>query len=219
MPGWGIVADLMPPEVLDERRVHAVKQKVLLSIVFLLVLCIALFAFTFMRKQAASNALDKESARTTELRSEQAKYSDITAVQSVISSVKAQMATLLASDVNWPQVMGQLHAAMPVGMTISAVQINDTAADTKVGGSASANGGDVLDTSGHSHVATIVINGNAQSPNDVAKFVSTLSKVDGYVGLFPSSTRGTKGATQYTVSVTLTDALLTHRYDVTPGTK
>ena len=49
---------------------------------------------------------------------------------------------------------------------------------------------------------------------EIAAFVNSLGTVPGIVGVFPTSQQANGATLQYTIQLTLTDKLFTHRYDV-----
>jgi hypothetical protein len=211
MPGWGIVANLLPPEVLQARRVRTIRKIVLALLCFLLILAAAGYAYAFMQSRSAGQGLAAEQSRTSQLIAEQHKYSGVTQIQGTVDKVQSQLSTLLAGDVDVSGVLGQVLAKVPAGSVIS--QVTVTLAVPSQGAAASQSGTTSLDTSGHLHIGTITLTGQMPQLTDVSTFVDGLSGITGVVEPFPTTNATTDKGAGFNVQVTLTDQLLSHRFD------
>ena len=76
-----------------------------------------------------------------------------------------------------------------------------------------------LDTSGHPTIGTVTIGGSGRSLDDLPSFVDRLSGVRGFVDVLPTSNQADKTKSEFSVSLSLTDLLLTHAYDAPAGSK
>jgi Tfp pilus assembly protein PilN len=213
MPGWGIVADLTPPELLATRRLKLVRKMLFGGLIVVLVLVVAGFAWAFMQKRSASDSLSAEQARTTLLQAQQQRYSDVTRIQSALAASNSRLAGLMAKDVDLGGLITAIATDKPPGLVIGQLGANVTA--TTSGQSSAANAGaSMLDTSGHTHIGTITITGVATSLNDVSTYVDRLQAVKGVVVPYPSTNQLNAVGVQFTVQLTMTDELFTHEYDV-----
>lgn len=213
MPGWGVVANLLPPEVIVARRVRALRKVIVFALALVLVLAAAGYGYAFWRARAASSALNAEQSRTTELQRQEDQYADVVRMQGTVASVKAQVATLLAKDVDIAQLINGVVAKLPAGATLAQLSLALSTGTTGPGAPAvnTANQA-TLDTSGRPHIGTINLTGQAHDLNQVAAFVSGLASVPGVVGVLPTSQQGNAASVQFTVQLTLTDQVLSHRY-------
>jgi hypothetical protein len=220
-PGWNIVADLTPPELIEARRVTVVRFLVLVAIALVMVCCGG--AYFFVRGQAdlAGQDLGSEQAITSSLLQTQRSFSGITALQNSIASVDKQIATLMAPDVDVPKLLTALQSALPTGMTLNQIDVEIASGGTPSTGSRSggASGPGSLDASGATHIGTITLGGTGTKLADLPVYIDRLSKVNGIFDPFPLTNQATAAGTSFTVQLTLTDALLTQRSATTTGGK
>ena len=207
LPGWYIVADLTPPELVVLRRVAVLRRRVLLGLVAVVALCIATYALAFVghsRAAAESNAADDETAGL--LRSTRT-YAPITQAESAIARLDTQVASVMAADVDAPSVLAEIRSALPASMSLTQVSlVLDTSDPTA--------GTDGLQATGRPTIGTLTISGSGRSIDDLPAFIDRLSQVTGLVDVLPTSNQVVDGATQFSLTASLTDQLRSHRYDV-----
>jgi Tfp pilus assembly protein PilN len=218
MPGWGIVADLLPPEVTEARRVRVLRRVVIIVLASVLVLCLIAYGIAKLGSHSAQNELNAEQAKTMQLTIDQRKYSGVTAIQGQVSQVQSQVAKLLAGDIDFPKVIADIRAQLPPGMTID--QLAVTVLTVTPGASTNGGAAAPLDASGHAHIGTITLSGTGRHLTDISAFVENLKSVKGITQPYPTSNRASDAGTEYNIQVTLTDDVLSHRFDhVTTGGK
>jgi Tfp pilus assembly protein PilN len=212
MPGWGIVADLTPPELSAARRLKALQRLIGAGLAVVIALCVGGYVWAKLQHGSAADALDAANARTTELTVEQAKYAHVTQVEALTKGIDGQVGVLMVDDVDVPVLLAKLRAALPGTMSLTSVNL------TLTSGPAATSPTTSLDTSGGPTIGTVTMTGSAEHMADVADYVSSLSAVRGIVNVVPSSNNaGAAGGAQWTLTLQLTDNLYTHRYDATPG--
>ena len=123
MPGWGIAADLTPPELINTRELRTLRKWIYAGLVLLLVACIGAYVAGARQHSAASAALDKVNAQTVRLQAGERKYTSVTRIQGSVSQVQAQIAALMGSDVDLVKLLGRLRSALPPRMTISSESV------------------------------------------------------------------------------------------------
>jgi Tfp pilus assembly protein PilN len=215
MPGWGIVVDLTPPELIASRRLKVIRKLIALAAVLLLLVCLALYSFAWMQRQSASQALAREQQRTATLQSEQHKYNDVTEMQSSLSQVQGQLRTLLAGDVSFPSLISELRSSLQPGMTIDNLSVTVNLPGASAAGAGSSAAGNSLDTSGHPHIGTITLSGASTTASYIAAFADKLSSLKGLVDVITPSLKAQANGIQYTLTASFTDELLSHEYDST----
>lgn len=215
MPGWGIVTDLLPPEVISARRLRALRKVITMVLLAILVLAGTGYGYGFWRAHRASAALTAEQGRTVELTQQQQKFADVVRIQGTIAEVRGQLTTLLTDDVDFATLIKDVLGKLPTGSSVLQMAVALTVADAQgvSGGTDMA----VLDTSGRAHIGTITLTGQAHSLSQVAAFVTAVAKVRGVVGAVPTSQQGDRNAVQFTVQLTLTDQVLSHHFATTGG--
>jgi len=212
MPGWGIVADLTPPELIASRRLRVLRRGLIVVLVVVVALCAAGYAYGYVKHRSASHDLAAETSTAASLRAQQKRYDAVVTMQATTAQINDQIAKLMTGDVNIAPLIDELRHSLPATMTMSQLTISLNADATK--DSTSTNGG-VLDTSAHAHIGTITITGLALRASDVATFVDHLSALKGVVEPYPLTNEATDGGMQYSIELTLTDELYSHLHDVT----
>ncbi len=120
----------------------------------------------------------------------------------------------MGGDVDLAALMGELRSNLPATMTISEETITISTAGVAGADSSAAAGG--LDTSGLPRIGTITISGTGQTLDDLSDYVDRLNTVTGLVDVLPDREHACAGAsgTQFSITMGLTNALLSHRFDV-----
>jgi uncharacterized protein HemX len=209
MPGWGIVADLTPPELVAARRLKVLQRYIAAGLATVVLLCAAGYAFAYVKNSSASDAVDAANARTTDLTAQQSKYAAVTQLKATTTGITSQTRTLMATDVDMAGLLGTLRRLVPATMALTAVTVSTTPA--------AAGSTPSLDGSARPTIGTITLTGSSHRLVDLASYVSRLSALPGVVDVVPSSnTAGSANVATWNVSLQITDLLYTHRYDVQP---
>lgn len=210
MPGWGIVADLTPPELVAARSLRVLRKQLGAALVLVVLLCAAGYVWAGQRTSAAEDQLATSQATTARLNAQNAKYSNVTQVQSATTSITGQIATLMASDVDVAGFVGRVRAAAPAGTTFTAFGVNLT--------SAAAPTTPIVGTS--PIIGTLSLSGTSRRMVDVASYVTALSSVAGVVNVVPATNSATNSSGPATWSITaqLTEELYTHRFKAASST-
>lgn len=205
MPGWGIAADLTPPELRKARQIAVMRTWMAAGLAALILVCGGGYYLAVRQNDAVAADLAVASNRTLELQAVGRSYSDVVSIQNRISEVDRQVAQAMASDVDLVALMDALQSNLPATMTIAQQAITLTpavAADATVAGPA--------------RIGSITMSGTGTTLDDLSDYVDRLQTVPGVVDVVPlSNTLSAEGAgTQYSVSLAVTDVLLSHRFDV-----
>lgn len=206
MPGWTIVADLTPPELINSRWIAVLQRRMAIGLVLVLVLCAAAFTYATIRSTSAEDDATAAIERTTYLNRSADRYVGITRIETTVSSIDAQLTTVMANDVDVARVVASISRELPTSMSIQSLSLTLNAVSTIDGETG-------LDTSGRPTIGTATITGSGQGLNDLPSFVEGLSGIRGFVNVLPTSNEVSKDGSQFSVGVTLTDQLLSHRYD------
>lgn len=213
MPGWGIVADLTPPEVVASRRLRVIRRLLVMAMAAIVVLCLLGYALALLNKNSAANALASETGRTTTLQNEQLRYRNVTQLQGTLTQVEGQLASLLGTDVSFSPVLRQIRGSLLPGMTINQASI------TIAGAGAVANTADPLAPSAHPHIGAFTLTGTALRINDVAAFVDKLAAIPGFAEVSAPSAQSSTHGVQYSITAAFTDQVLSHKFDAKNGGK
>lgn len=219
MPGWGIAADLIPPELINARQLKVLRRLLAAALVVLLIVCAGGFYLAAEHNSAAKSELSDLQFRTSQLQAAGRLYSGVVSIQRSVSQVQTQIIQVMAGDVDLVALMNQLQSNLPKTMTISqeAVTISTAgvagATTTPATGAASGGG---LDTSGLPRIGTVTLSGTGRSLDDLPDYIDRLNTVTGLVDVLPISNTvsATGGGSQYSLTIGLTNALLSHRFEV-----
>lgn len=214
MPGWHIFADLTPPELIVSRRVRRVRIWVAIALVLFMAAIGAGYEFTRMQAAEAADTVAAEQAIGETLRAQQQQFAGLTQIEGSIKAARAQAATLMRSDVDVDSLIGSILAALPDGMTIDSIAITLPPQTTGAPSTTDRTGAGALDASTAAHIGTAVLSGTGAQIADLATFIDRLGTIDGVFAPFPTSNESTEDGTSYSLQLTLTDALLSHLYDV-----
>jgi Tfp pilus assembly protein PilN len=215
MPGWGIVANLIPPELLQARRARSLRKLVSAGLCVLLLLAGIGGGYAKLRSHEAAQSLAAEQSRTSQLVVEQNRYSNVTRIQGDVAQVKVQLAQLMGMDVASAELVAALLDQLPPGATVTQLSLT-IAAPTLT--STNNTGASALDTSTQPHIGTVAISGEARSVADVALLVSRLGGLKGVVDPYPTTNTVNDTGTQFTIQLAINNSLLSHRYDASSGT-
>jgi hypothetical protein len=169
------------------------------------------FAYGFWRAHQADQDLSSARAQTSVLQHQADQYGSVIRIQGSVTQVHAKLATLVSGDVDVSALIAHLRAAAPSGVAISTltVTIDDPASS---GSSTNSGPATSLDTSGAAHIGTVTIDGTGHAIDDLSKFVDAIAAIPGVVDVLPTSNATQAVGTKYTLTFTLTDRLLTHRF-------
>ncbi|MFC5382379.1 PilN domain-containing protein [Aquipuribacter nitratireducens] len=174
--------DLLPPEVLADRRFKKTKGWLALAVVGSLALCGGAYAWAAADANAAAEELAVEQARTSELTSEAAQYAEVPAIIATKDRAETALETAMASDIQWYRYLAQMASVTPEGVWFT----NVTATANAEGAGASGATGDPL--APVDSVADVVTIGKALSYEDVATWMDRLETVTGYDHVLFSTT-------------------------------
>lgn len=214
MPGWHVVADLTPPELIAARRLRVVRLLVLIAVAVVAAGCVGGYLLARQQAAAATVDLNAAQARSTMLQAQQRQYSSVTALQNAIGGVQGQVAALLADDVDFSALLGDIGAALPAGMTITQAQVTITPTNG-VGGSTGTNAGGpgALDASDATHIGTVTLSGTGSTLDQLPVLVQRLGAIKGVFDPYPLTNVASDTGTTFSVQLTLTDARLSHAFD------
>ncbi|HEV7206661.1 MAG TPA: hypothetical protein VGN18_18795 [Jatrophihabitans sp.] len=206
MPGWGIVADLTPPELILTRRLRKLRRYILIALAFVVLFCALGYVYAAQQSSSAADDLDAASAQTTQLQHAANKYGGITRIESAVSSIKGQVGSVMATDVDIAGLNASIAGSLPQHMTLQSVSISVT----KPGSTQSVS---TTDASGHTIVGMVTVTGQGRTLDDLPDFVDRLSRITGVVNVLPGTNNAQGGQTVFGLTFAITDQLYTHRYD------
>jgi type IV pilus assembly protein PilN len=212
MPGWTVVGDLTPPELINSRFIAVLRRRIVAGLVVVVALCIVGYVYAMLQSNSAADSATAASDATSDLQRATTKYAGITQMESTVDSIRGQVGQVMTNDVDVAAAVGHIRAALPNTMSIQNLTFTLAGA---TGGAAAGAGSTSLDTSGHTKIGTLSITGSGQRLDDLPSFVDRLNAVKGLTNVLPTSNQSTGGAAQFTLTADLTNQLYTHRYTAT----
>lgn len=208
MPGWGIVVNLLPAEVVAARRVRVIRKMILSAVVVIALVAALAYGYAFWQVHSASSQLSAAQVQTTQLQSEQLKYSPVVTLEGEISHVQEELAGLTAANVDLPRLVGKVVSLSPQPSLVTKVDVEVTAAAPPTSTSVAGDATGSLDSSGQYHIGTITVGGTARTVKEISAYVRRLAQLPGMVEVFPVTAQNTNGALEYAIEMTMTDKLL-----------
>jgi hypothetical protein len=129
---------------------------------------------------------------------------------------------VMTGDVDIAALQGQLSSNLPATMIITNEAITISVAGVAGASNPAATGLDTagldtsgLDTSGLPRIGTVTMNGTGQTLDDLSNYLDRLQTITGLVDVLPvSNSIASTSGTEFSLTAGLTDAILSHRYDV-----
>ncbi len=211
MPGWGIVVDLTPPELVTARSLRLVRRFIALGLLVVVVLCALAYLYALKQSSSASDEANAASEQTTQLQIETNKYGGVSKIESDVSAIRAQVASVMGTDVDFSALLDKVRSAAPASISIQNLTVTVSPAGVTDTSS--------LDVSGVPHIGSITVNGVAKRLTDLPAYVDHLSAVPGIVNVLPTTDEVSSNKVQFAVTFDLNDTLYSHRYDATNGGK
>jgi Tfp pilus assembly protein PilN len=216
-----VFADLMPDEVRAGRRGRAMKRRVLIGLVAVVLLLAAGYAFSWVQTHNAGSDLSSAQARAAALTRRQADFTPLVKAQADSAQIQQTLAKLMSGDLQWSKLLESIRGTAGRGVDITSVNGSVTtpgSTGANTGPAAAAGGISVLNQTGEVQIGSLTITGTASDKNAVAAFVDRLSRVRGLAAAFPASVATTTGKLTFSVNVILTSKALGGRYAVKPAT-
>ena len=210
MPGWGIVADLTPPELSAARNLHVLRKRLGISLVIVLVLCVVGYVSASRQSSAANRELAASQATTSTLNAQNSKFSNVVDLQSSTDSIVNQVSTLMATDVDVATFIEKVQSAAPAGTAFTSVAV--TLSGGSSGGTAGIAGTEPV-------IGTLTLSGTSNRMVDVATYVTALQGLTGVVNVIPSTNSASKagGRATWAITAQISDQLYSHRFKAAPA--
>jgi hypothetical protein len=199
--------NLLPPEILQARRLVALKRLLAGAVAAIVLVCIGATVWAQLRASAAQDELDAVQARGATLRGEQARYAAVPKLLNLIQAADGARERAMSQDVLWYGFMSDLAVTTPEGITLSGLQVSLDKPTVNT---------DPLVPTG---LGTVTFTGTAKHVPDVAAWLDAVAHIHGVDGsTLQTVTRedtkhGDSSPLNFTTSVTVTSNALTHRYD------
>jgi hypothetical protein len=185
---------LLPPQVLARKKGRAVRRRLGIAVVGMLILVAAGFGLAQVMSISAQSALTDAQAQTSTILQQQAKFNNVERVKSDSSSILTSQKTATTTEILWKPFVAEFQNSLPgdASITILAASLDDSA------GAAPATSTDPLD---QTHIATVTASVTMKQ-SEISGWLNTLPGITGFVDVTPNSvTKGENGI--YTVATTI----------------
>jgi hypothetical protein len=203
---------LLPTDVQDRKKIRVLKRRLVSGVVAAAVLVLAAYGLASATLANAQNDLTQAHTVTSQLLTEQSKYSAVTKVKADIASIQGAEKTGTAQEILWSKYVGELQGTLPSGASITSVVAKIDNPFSAVTSSAAA-------PLQGPHIATVraIL---TMSQSTIPGWLNSLPKLSGYVDNTLDSVTSV-GAGIYTVSVTIhvDSSALSNRFATAGGTK
>lgn len=103
-------ADLLPPEVLQATKAKGTRRVLAALVVVVLILVAGGYAIATMRALAAQASLDQARMTTTDLISQQAQYSEVSQISTLLTTGEQTVRLATSTEVVWADVFDTISA-------------------------------------------------------------------------------------------------------------
>jgi len=205
--------NLLPPEILENRRFARTRRLLALAVVGTLAAVGGLYYLAVERADTAAADLAVVQAETTRLKAEEAKYAEVPRVIAQVDAAEAARDQALSTNVAWYRYLNDLALTYPETvwldtMTASVAASTDGTAPVPVAGT------NPLATPG---IGTVTFTGKALEHSDVASWLDVLAGTEGFAdAYFSNSTRSQIDGTDvvtFSSQVVVTGDALWDRYE------
>jgi hypothetical protein len=198
-----VAANLLPVEVMAERRSRRVRRTVIALLAVFTVLLVGWYGFARVQTEVTRTELADAKANTERLTRQQGAYAELQQVQSESAAIERQLAQLMVNDMAWPTLLRGLRQAAPSGLRLTGITATLDASRTVGTGAGNATA---------PSLAFVTITGIGASKPQVATYVDALSKVTGVANPFITSVTASEKGLDFIVKVDVTGALLGGRF-------
>lgn len=203
MPG----VNLMPPEIAERAALQQVKVAAVAAVVLSALAVGGLYYQAHSGVSSAQKNLADAQQQQTAVQQQVTKLQPVAAAYAQVTAAKAEVAEALGGEIRWSGKLDDLSLSIPANVWLT---------NMSVATSGSANG--ALASTG---ISTITFQGVATNRDDVAVWLESLARENGYANPYVSVTQetavGSKVLVDFTSTVTVTDAALSGRYTSTSG--
>jgi Tfp pilus assembly protein PilN len=211
-----VVANLLPDEVVDARRVRHVRRRVVLAVIVLVLLLAGWDVYARMQTSKAQTNLTAIQNQTASLQARERTFAQVSTVQAQTAAITGQLHMLMTGDLAWSALLRTLNAQAPAGLTVtnvSGAMFASGAGTRSTTQSGTATGGTgVLDGSGQTPAGTLTVTGTASDERVIASYLDTLGRVKGLAVPFLTNLGVQDRHLSFTANLVITTAALGGRW-------
>lgn len=199
-------ADLLPPEVHERARALSTRKSLGALVVLALVIAVGAVGAAFVYAGLAEAQLAAAQQRTEALLNEQLTYAEATRVASLVELTKSAQTLAVSSEIEWPELIEEIHGYLPAGTTIESAEMQSTLPWGDTG---------VLEPPGPLNaprVATVRLILHSEVLVDTTLLVRELSRLEGFADATPELVERNDTVFATTVTLNLNEDALRERF-------
>ena len=197
-----ISADLLPSEILDNRRGRKVRRIVLIALAGLVVAIAAWYGEARYQSWVAGTAVVTAEENALQAQRQQRDFAELVATRAESQAINTQLGGLLATDLRWSELLSSLRAAAPPGVEV-----------TSAVGTLVEAGAEPADGATTEAVGKLTVTGTGTTKAGVAAYVDALAGVTGLGNPLLNSVTDQEGELQFTAQFEITTSALGGRYE------
>lgn len=205
--------NLLPPEVRAARGLRKTKRLLGLSLILVLVLCVAAYGVALVSQRGASGEVVEAQADTARLQTEEAQYAKVGTVLGALGTAQGAVQAGMSTDVQWRSYVDAITAVLPENVSFDSFTVGVA---TPMSPPAAATSALAVPS-----VGQVMFSARASTVPDTAAWVDALNGVPGFADAWVSSVSATSDdkGDYYIVSgiVQVTDKAFSHRFDIPKG--
>jgi Tfp pilus assembly protein PilN len=203
--------NLLPPEIEEQRRFKKVQAGLGLGVVVAVGVVGALVLAANGQVGAAQNDVDTQTARSTVLQADVAKYAEVPLVYAQVDAAKAQLTQAMGQEIRWSRFLNDLSIVTPGKVWLTNVTVVQQDANASLAAAAPTPG--AYETP---NIGTITFQGKGSTHNDVAAWLKALGAEKGlanpYFTLSTEQKIGSEDSVTFDSQAVITEDLLSGRF-------
>jgi hypothetical protein len=185
---------LLPPQVLARKRGKALRRRLGLGLVGIVILVAAGLGLATISMISSQSALLAAQEQTTSILQQQAKYGEVLKVKADVSSIQSSQKLATAQEIAWQPYIADLQSTLPVGGSITALTAGIDAPFATPPA--------VTDPLQGPRIASLTV--TVMMPQaTISGWLDSLPKLKGFVDETPNSVTLDPSDSNYTVAVTM----------------
>jgi Tfp pilus assembly protein PilN len=203
--------NLLPPEIAEASRLRTVQLSMGAAVVAAFVVVGGLWVVADLQAQSEQEKLDTAQANQATVSKQVNALAPVAAVYAEVDQRRQLLETALGGDVEWSQYLTDLSLTIPDNVWLTSMTVAPQTTATGTSGTAGET----------AQIASVTFNGTAMQHDDVALWLESLAKQEGYrSAYFNSSTEkeiGTTKVVDFSSTVVVTRDALSGRYLTSAG--
>lgn len=208
--------NLLPPEIEEQRKLKRLQTGLGVGVLASLGVVAAVVIMANSQVHDAQDQLDASKAQGARLQAKADEYSQVPQVYAAVDAAEARLTQAMGKEVRWSYYLNDLSLKTPSNVWLKTLTVTEN-----VDASATTTPAAAGNQYGVTGIGTVQFQGTAMKHNDVAAWLDSLAKENGYTqAYFTNSTKrqlAGQDVVDFTSDVTVTDQALSKRYTPEAG--